>query len=139
LAGVLDAVPLLLRRVEQPLTLEGGIALEAAERIVIRAGFYHRDPRVFGELMDSFSPDLLDDCNAQARGVLSPRERSCVGRSLALFVLKAALAALLARCRCEPLRLASQAGRTPNLYDRSATDLRALPVASTLAPAASRP
>jgi hypothetical protein len=117
-------VPLLLRRVEQPFTLDGGIAVDAEEQILIHAGFYHRDPRVFGDLADSFSPDPAEGRAWPATYVFSAHDRSCAGRSLATFVLKAALASLLARSRFELVRPAIQPGRIPYLYDHFGIELR---------------
>ena len=37
--------------------LRAGIPIEAEQQILIPAGIYHRDPRIFGDLADTFSPD----------------------------------------------------------------------------------
>ncbi|MEO8752811.1 MAG: cytochrome P450, partial [Casimicrobiaceae bacterium] len=50
-------VPILLRRAEKSFLLRDDIPIEADEQILIHAGAYHRDPRVFGDLADVFSPD----------------------------------------------------------------------------------
>src|SRR4029079_18672109 len=50
-------VPLLLRRAENDFLLGPGIPVEAEQQLLIHAGVYHRDPRIFGDLADTFVPD----------------------------------------------------------------------------------
>lgn len=115
-------VPVLLRRAEQPFELDG-IAVDVEQQILIHAGFYHRDRRVFGDLADTFWPDP-DAAASPARYVFSAHERDCAGRSLVTFVLKAILASFLARRRFELGRPVIQPGRIPYLYDHFGIELR---------------
>lgn len=115
-------VPLLLRRAEQTFLLQTGIPIEAEQQILIHAGFYHRDPRVFGDLADTFSPE--------ARGAGFPKvysfsdhDRGCAGRSLVMFVLKATLAPLLRASRFELTGPAIKPGRIAYLYDHFGIEL----------------
>jgi cytochrome P450 len=112
-------VPLLLRRAEEPFTLVDGIPIAEEHQILIHAGFHHRDPRVFGDFADSFRPDAA----SAPSYVFSAHDRGCAGRSLATFVLKAALAALLARSRFELIGPQVCPGRIPYLYDHFAIEL----------------
>lgn len=119
-------VPMLLRRATRSFSLRDEIPIEAGEQILIHAGFYHRDARIFGELADKFSPD------ATASGFptvyfFSAHRQSCAGRSLVTFLLKATLASLLGRFRFELLGPAIEPGRIPYLYDHFSVGLRTIP------------
>ena len=119
-------VPILLRRAVRSFSLRDEIPIEEGQQILIHAGFYHRDPRVFGALADKFSPD------ATASGFptvyfFSGHRQSCAGRSLVTFLLKATLASLLGRFRFELLGPAIEPGRIPYLYDHFQVDLRTIP------------
>lgn len=118
-------VPMLLRRATQYFSLRDEIPIEAGDQILIHAGFYHRDPRIFGGLADKFSPDAA----ARLPNVyfFSAHRQSCAGRSLATFVLKATLAALLGRFRFELLGPAIERDGIPHLYDHFNLKLRTLP------------
>jgi cytochrome P450 len=116
-------VPMLLRRAVKEFSLPGGITLHPRQQILIHTGFYHRDPRVFGKMADTFSPDPA----AQGRPDMyffSQHRQSCAGQFLARFVIKATLAALLARFRFELVAPKIEAGRVPYLYDHFSIELR---------------
>jgi cytochrome P450 len=119
-------VPILLRRAVKPFSLRGEIAIRAEQQILMHTGFYHRDPRFFGELADRFSPD-------SATGELPPvyffsgHRQSCAGESLAMFLLKTALASLLAKFRFELIAPGITPDRIPHLYDHFGIRLRIHP------------
>jgi cytochrome P450 len=116
-------VPMLLRRAVRRFDLPGGIALRPRQQILIHSGFYHRDPCVFDKTADTFSPDPA----AHGRPDMyffSRHRQSCAGQFLARFVIKATLAALLARFRFELVAPAIEAGRIPYLYDHFKIELR---------------
>jgi cytochrome P450 len=118
-------VPILLRRAVEPFFLRGEIPIEAGQQILFHTGFYHRDPRVFGEVADKFSPDSVTN-NAFPRVYFFSRHRqSCVGESLARFLLKATLASLLARFWFELVGPRIGRDRIPYLYDHFKVELRA--------------
>lgn len=99
-------VPLLLRRVSRDTTFDN-TPLQAGQQILIHAGFYHRDRRVFGPGADRFDPE------ARSRGdrsdersitnsspplyIFSRFRQGCVGQFLAMYLLKATLCSLLRR------------------------------------------
>lgn len=118
-------VPMLLRRAVRPFSLRDEIAIDAEQQILIHAGFYHRDPRFFGEHADSFSPDAFGGHPAVYS--FSNHRQSCAGKSLVIFLLKAALAPLLERFRFELLGPAVERGRIPYLYDHFKLALRPFP------------
>jgi cytochrome P450 len=117
-------VPLLLRRAERPFSLGTGIAIEAEQQLLIHAGSYHRDPRVFGAVADTFSPDIAGSAGSAKLYVFSAHDRGCAGRSLVLFVLKATLASILASSRFELAGPAIEPGRIAYLYDHFAIELK---------------
>lgn len=118
-------VPILLRRAVEPFSLRGEIPIEAEQQVLFHTGFYHRDPRVFGEVADKFSPASVT--NAFPRVYFFSRHRqSCVGESLVRFLLKATLASLLARSRFELVGPKIGRDRIPYLYDHFKVELRAL-------------
>ncbi len=98
-------VPMLLRRAVKPFFLRDAIPIEPEQQILIHAGFYHRDERVFGERADIFSPRAAPRGgpanDAPAMYVFSAHRQECAGRPLVTFVLKATLASLLSRFRFE--------------------------------------
>lgn len=116
-------VPMLLRRAVEPFSLPGGIRVEAGQQILIHAGFYHRDARVFGAMADRFSPEAAEKGMAPVY-VFSDGRQSCAGQFLARFVLKATLASMLARSRVELVGPALEPGRIPCSYDHFKTVLR---------------
>ena len=117
-------VPILLRRAVRTFTLRDEIPIEAGRKILIHAGYYHRDPGVFGDRAHSFSPDAARNGSA-AVYFFSAHRQSCAGRSLVSFVLKATLASLLRRCRFELSGSAIEPGRISYLYDHFSVELRA--------------
>jgi cytochrome P450 len=117
------AVPLLLRRVHRKFSLREAIPLEAEQQILIHAGFQHRDPAL-GEAADRFAPDAAPDWSRLL--VFSRHNQSCAGLFLARFVLKAALASLLARSRFELLAPSIGSGRIPHLCNHFEIELRPL-------------
>jgi choline dehydrogenase-like flavoprotein/cytochrome P450 len=114
-------VPILLRRASADIELDHGISIEAEQQMLIHAGYYHRDPSVFGEVACRFSPGALD---GSAMLFFSRRERSCAGQFLAMFLVKATLAALLARSRLELIGPRIDPNRLPHLYDHFRVELR---------------
>jgi cytochrome P450 len=119
-------VPILLRRALRSFALRDGIAIEAERKILIHAGFYHRDPGVFGGRANSFAPDAVRD-GSPAVYFFSAHRQECAGRSLVTFVLEATLASLLRRFRFELGGPAIEPGRIPYLYDHFNLGLRAIP------------
>jgi len=120
-------VPMLLRRAEKAFLLRTGIPIGAEEQILIHAGAYHRDPRVFGDVADTFSPDASRRDGFPGVYFFSADRRGCAGRSLVMFVLKATLASLLAASRFELVGPAVQPGRIGYAYDHFAIELRPIP------------
>ncbi len=116
-------VPILLRRAVTACSLRGEIPIEAGRKILIHAGFYHRDPGIFGGRANSFSPDVARTASA-AVYFFSAHRQSCAGRTLVTFVLKATLASLLRRFRFELSGPAIEPGRIPYLYDHFSVGLR---------------
>jgi cytochrome P450 len=117
-------VPILLRRAVKSFALRDAIPIEAGRQIFIHAGFYHRDPQVFGPLADRFSPDDAVNTGFPSVYTFSAHRQGCAGRSLVTFVLKATLASLLGRFRFELLDPALEPGRIPYLYDHFDVRLR---------------
>jgi cytochrome P450 len=116
-------VPILLRRAVKAFSLPGGVTLHPEQQILIHTGFYHRDPSVFGKIADTFSPDPAAHDRPDVY-FFSRHRQSCAGQFLARFVIKAALAALLARFRFELVAPAIEPGRVPHLYDHFGIELR---------------
>lgn len=119
-------VPILLRRARTPFSLRGEIAIAQEQQLMIHAGHYHRDPGVFGESADTFSPDAVAAGSCPTVYVFSRHRQSCAGRPLVTFLLKATLASLLRRFRFELLGPAIEPGRIPYLYDHFSVALRPL-------------
>ena len=117
-------VPILLRRATRRFTL-GGETIDAGQQLLIHAAFHHRDPQVFGEHADRFSPDSVR--GRPAVYFFSDHRQSCAGRTLAMFLLKATLAALLARSRFELVGPGIEPDRIPYLYDHYGLTLRRHP------------
>jgi hypothetical protein len=117
-------VPLLLRRAKENFQLGASIPVEAEQQLLIHAGVYHRDPRFFGDLADTFAPDAAVGPGFPRVYVFSDFGRGCAGRSLVMFVLKATLAAMLAQSRFYLAGPAIQPGRIAYLYDHFAINLR---------------
>jgi cytochrome P450 len=120
-------VPLLLRRVVADFELPGGVALRAGEKIMIHAGFYHRDPMHFGAAADTFAPTATSALDAPRLYSFSAGRQSCAGQFVARFLLTATLAALLKRMRFELIGPAIATGGIPHQYDHFAIRLRAGP------------
>jgi cytochrome P450 len=123
-------VPLLLRRAVRPFALGGEIPVEAEQQILIHAGFYHRDDRVFRQRANKFSPDevVREGGGAPDTYFFSAHRQACAGRSLVTFVLKATLASLLRRRRFELIGPKIAADRPiPYLYDHFSVKLRTRP------------
>jgi cytochrome P450 family 6 len=119
-------VPILLRRAVTAFSLRGEIPIEAGRKILIHAGFYHRDPGIFEGRANRFSPDVARSGSA-AVYFFSAHRQSCAGRTLVTFVLKATLASLLRRFRFELSGPAIEPDRIPYLYDHFSVGLRPLP------------
>jgi cytochrome P450 len=118
-------VPVLLRRVVEPFGLPQGTTVEAGQQILMHTGFYHRDPAVFRELADRFAPDAVDG-NFPPVYFFSGHRQSCAGEFVARFVLKATLAALLARFRFELVAPGIDTSRIPYLYNHLDIEVRAI-------------
>jgi choline dehydrogenase-like flavoprotein/cytochrome P450 len=122
-------VPLLLRRAAKPFFLHDEIPIEAEQQILIHAGYYHRDDRIFGERADKFSPEAVarGPVGAPATYFFSAHRQACAGRSLVTFVLKATLASLLSRRSFELIGPTIERGRIPYLYDHFGVKLETKP------------
>jgi cytochrome P450 len=116
-------VPLLLRRADKNFQLGAGIQVEAEQQLLIHAGVYHRDPRFFGDLADTFAPDAAVSAGFPKVYFFSDHGRGCAGRSLVMFVLKATLAPMLVESRFDLAGPAIQPGRIAYLYDHFAINL----------------
>jgi cytochrome P450 len=116
-------VPILLRRAVTDFSFGDGISIKAEQQILIHAGYHHRDPGVFGESADRFSPDAVDD-RVPVVFFFSRHERSCAGQFLARFLIKATLASLLARFRFELIRPCINLERLPHLYNHFDIEVR---------------
>jgi hypothetical protein len=106
-------VPILLRKAVEDFELPADaagtapkVAIPKGHWILMHTGFYHRDPEVFGAAAHRFSPEerVHDRCNAISVTnsdpplyVFSRHHQACAGQFLAIFLLKAVLAALLRR------------------------------------------
>jgi len=119
-------VPILLRRAVKDFSLPGEIDIRRAQQILIHTGCYHRDPRFFGEFADKFSPDSVTE-EFPPVYFFSDGRQSCAGESLVTFLLKAALAQLLAKFRFELVAPGIAPGRIPYLYDHFGIKLRIHP------------
>jgi unspecific monooxygenase len=96
-------VPILLRVAEKDFKL-GDTEIRIGQQLLIHAGFYHRDPEVFGAAADRFNPEarLADRASSGSVTnsdpplyVFSRHRQSCAGQFLIIFLLKAILATLL--------------------------------------------
>jgi cytochrome P450 len=119
-------VPILLRRAVTACPI-GSATVEAEQQLLIHAGFYHRDRRVFGRAAHAFAPHEAAAGALPRVYIFSAHARSCAGESLVRFVLKSTLASMLARCRFELVRPAIDPGRIPYLYDHFDIALRPWP------------
>jgi cytochrome P450 len=118
-------VPILLRRVREAFALRDEIPLEAGQQILMHPGYYHRDPDVFGERAHRFSPGSID-ADFPAVYYFSAYRQSCAGQFVARLLLKATLAALLAKFRFELVAPRIDPGRVPYSYDHFKVVLRAI-------------
>jgi cytochrome P450 len=117
-------VPILLRRANRSFSLRGEIPIRAEEQILIHAGFQHRDSLVLGATADRFSPDAVTDTFPPLY-VFSRHRQSCAGQFLARFLIKAALAWLLAKHRFELVAPSIDPVEIPHLCDHFKIELRA--------------
>jgi cytochrome P450 len=115
-------VPLLLRRAKHGFALRDTIAVAAKRQLLVHAAFHHRDERHFGARADRFMPDAVAD--GPPLLVFSRHRQACAGETLVRFVLKALLAALLARARFTLVRPTLQVGDLPLQIDHFALRLR---------------
>ena len=116
-------VPILLRRAVESFSLRGQIPIESGQQILIHTGSYHRDPRVYGEIAHLFAPGSTAHTPSY---FFSGHRQSCAGESLARFLLKAALAGMLAKFRFELIAPSMATGHVPYLYDHFKIRLRSL-------------
>jgi cytochrome P450 len=119
-------VPILLRRATSAFALRDAIPIREGDQLLFHAGFHHRDARLFGEAADRFLPGAKAGA-APAVFFFSRHRQSCAGEALARFLLKAVLAALLARCRFELDAPAIAPERIDALYDHFRIELRMTP------------
>jgi cytochrome P450 len=115
-------VPLLLRHAKEDFVLRDGIEVAAKRQLLVHAAFHHRDERQFGARADRFMPDAVAD--GPPLLVFSRYAQACAGETLVRFVLKAVLAALLARAHFTLVRPTLQAGELPLQIDHFALRLR---------------
>ncbi|HEX7273970.1 MAG TPA: cytochrome P450 [Casimicrobiaceae bacterium] len=118
-------VPLLMRRATRSFILQDEVAIEAEQQILMHAGFYHRDPQVFGEVADRFAPDRAMRAGFPAIYFFSAHRQSCIGRPLVTFLLKATLASLLSRYTFHLLGPDIDPESIPYLYDHFSVRLKA--------------
>ena len=118
-------VPILLRRAKTGFDLRDEIRIRAGQQILMHAGYYHRDPDVFGEHADRFSPESIG-ADYPPIYYFSAHRQSCAGEFVARFLLKATLASLLARFRFELVAPRIDPGRVPYSYDHFKIELRAV-------------
>jgi hypothetical protein len=117
-------VPLLLRRVVADFELPGGVALRAGEKIMIHAGFHHRDPKSFGAGADRFLPTAAPAPDAPRLYSFSGGRQSCAGQFVARFLLTATLASLVKRLRFELVGPAIATERIAHLCNHFAIRFR---------------
>lgn len=120
-------VPILLRRAVNPYILRGEIPIEEEQQILMHAGFHHRDARYFGKTVDSFSPDSVTDSTwTGSLFVFSRHHQSCAGQFIAKLILKATLAALLAKFRFGLITPSIEPGNIPYSYNHFKITLQPL-------------
>ena len=117
-------VPMLLRRATRRFSLRDQIALETGQQIFLHAGFYHRDPKVFGNAADRFSPDNALRQDFPEIYAFSRYRQRCAGRPLITFLLKATLASLLRRFDFALRGPSIDPSFIPYLYDHFSVRLR---------------
>lgn len=120
-------VPLLLRQAKRCFVLPEAIEVPSGRQLLVHAAFHHRDPQRFGARADRFLPDAVAD--GPPLLVFSRHRQSCAGETLVRFVLKAMLAALLARARFTLVQPTLRSGDLPLQIDHFALKLRIEPVA----------
>jgi choline dehydrogenase-like flavoprotein/cytochrome P450 len=121
------AVPLLLRRALRDFPLRGEIPIAAEQQILMHAGFYHRDARIFGARADRFWPDAIAGGQpSPPLYVFSAGRQECAGLNLVTFVLKATLASLLDQYRFDLIGPTIEPDRIPYLYDHFGVRLRTI-------------
>jgi cytochrome P450 len=118
-------VPILLRRAVKAFSLRG-IAIESGHQLLIHSGHCHRDARFFGERADRFSPGAAPSAHAPVL-FFSRHRQACAGQTLAMFLLKATLAALLGRFRFELIAPVIGSAYIPYSYDHFKIKLRTVP------------
>ncbi|HSC00824.1 MAG TPA: cytochrome P450, partial [Burkholderiaceae bacterium] len=111
-------VPLLLREAKRCFGLPGAIEVPSGRQLLVHAAFHHRDPQRFGARADRFVPDAVAD--GPPLLVFSRHVQACAGETLVRFVLKAVLAALLARARFTPVQPTLRSGDLPLQIDHFA-------------------
>jgi hypothetical protein len=117
-------VPMLLRRVVTDFKLPGDVTVAAGRKILIHAGFYHRDVEYFGATANRFAPSASTGSESPRLYSFSDGHQSCAGQFVARFLLKATLALLLARYRFELMGPPIDTAEVPYLYDHFAIRLR---------------
>lgn len=118
-------VPMLWRRAFERFNLNG-VEIEPKQEVLIFTGRYHRDPQVFGDIADRFSPDSPGDGLAPVY-IFSQGRQACAGQNLARFMIKATLAALLTKCKADLIGPRFDPSRIPYLYNHFNLKLRMTP------------
>ena len=85
----------LLNRKRKKDGLLGKFWIGAGTQVLIPAAFFHRDPAVFGNYANSFSPQQWQKRQVPPTIHFSLGPRGCAGWEMALFLIKATLAHLL--------------------------------------------
>jgi cytochrome P450 len=118
-------VPMLLRRAVEGFSLRD-ISIALDQEILIYPGFYHRDPGIFGKDANRFSPDSVGNGFPRVY-YFSQGRQACAGQHLARFLLKAILAALLAKFRFELIGPRIDPAHIPYLYNHFKVKFRVTP------------
>jgi cytochrome P450 len=116
-------VPILLRRAARDFALRDAIAVKSEQQLLMLTSVYHRDAAVYGASADRFTPEVRA-AGSPATYVFSAGRQSCAGQFLAMFMLKATLAALLKSYRFELVAPRLQPERIPYLFDHFGIELR---------------
>jgi len=120
-------VPILLRRVRRSFPVVDGVTVNEGEKVLIHAGFYHRDVEYFGNDANRFAPRQGSADPSPRLYFFSAGRQSCAGQFVARFLLKATLASLLKAARFELVGPRTGTDPVPYLYDHFKIRLRIHP------------